>query len=138
LEESVGGIQPGTLCFIVQCDNAAWKGRVVVTGRRLSLPGSPIDGQWEVFAHWLPPALPCWYAQPWALRPIYNPGKQAASVVKTGTPEPGPAPGQTDMKVGWARSMVNFIVQPVPNKRRKPSRFLRFTPPSHETPGLSG
>jgi hypothetical protein len=31
-----------------------------------------IDGQWEIHATWLPPAVPCWYAQPSCLQPITN------------------------------------------------------------------
>ena len=67
------GITPGALCFIVSCDTPSWVGRVVTTGRQLTCQGSIIDGQWEIYAAWLPPAIPCWYAQSWCLQPITDP-----------------------------------------------------------------
>jgi len=72
VERRANVIGPGALCFVIECDNIDWIGRVVVTGQRVFAPRSPVHGQWEVFAHWLPPADPCWYAQPWCLKPILN------------------------------------------------------------------
>lgn len=74
-------IRPGIPCWIVRCDwDPQWVGRVVLTGRRVRMPEIPqLDGQWEIFAHWLPSWTPCWYARSACLKPMYGPDVELAN-----------------------------------------------------------
>lgn len=80
-------IRPGIPCWVVRSAVPEWVGRVVLIGRRVQLSGSDIDGQWEIFAPWLPATLCCgWYAPASYLQPLYGPDVELAEVLERTVP----------------------------------------------------